>query len=119
MPSALITNVILGPLITVSWTVDGIMQHLSGTINGTSVTPKTFNITNIPPLQTPQQQFHNVQNGERYGITVKAYSNGFTSAEFTANIRTTSTRKLFNVFHIYRDVPFTKYSLHNAKKMRL
>ncbi|XP_052067762.1 tyrosine-protein phosphatase 10D-like [Mytilus californianus] len=92
VPSAIITNVILGPSITVSWTVVGIIQHLSGTINGTSVTPKTFNITNIPPSQTPQQQFNTVKNGERYVITVKAYSNGFTSAEFTATIRTTSTR---------------------------
>ncbi|VDH93211.1 Hypothetical predicted protein [Mytilus galloprovincialis] len=92
VPSAVITNDILGPSITVSWTVGGIIQHLSGTLNGTSVTPKTFNVTNIPPLQTPQQQFNNVQNGERYVITVKAYSNRFTSAEFTATIRTKSTQ---------------------------
>ncbi|XP_052067755.1 uncharacterized protein LOC127707244 [Mytilus californianus] len=92
VPSAITTIDILGPLITVSWTVGGIIQHLSGTINGTSVTPKAFNITHIPPLQTPQQQFNTVKNGERYVITVKAYSNGFTSAEFTATIRTTSTQ---------------------------
>ncbi|XP_076078831.1 uncharacterized protein LOC143048847 [Mytilus galloprovincialis] len=92
MPSAIITNDILGPSITVSWTVGGIIQHLSGTINGTSVTPKTFNITNIVPSQIPLQQFITVKNGERYVITVRAYSNGFTSAEFTATIRTTSTQ---------------------------
>ncbi|OPL20221.1 hypothetical protein AM593_02189, partial [Mytilus galloprovincialis] len=77
----------LGPTITVSWTVVGIIQHLSGTINGSSVTPKAFNTS-----QTPSQTFYNVKNGERYLITVTAYSNGFTSTEFTDTIRTTSTQ---------------------------
>ncbi|XP_071135947.1 protein eyes shut homolog [Mytilus edulis] len=92
VPSAIITNDILGSSITVSWTVVGIIQHLSGTINGTAVTPKAFNITYIPPSQTPKQQFDTVHNGERYVITVKAYSYGFTSAEFSATIRTISTQ---------------------------
>lgn len=98
MPSAIITSDILGPAITVSWTIGGIIQHLSGTINGTLVTPKKFNVTNIPPIQTPQQQFGTVKNGERYVITVKAYSNGFTSTEFTATIRTTSISMLSLMF---------------------
>ncbi|XP_071135948.1 tenascin-like [Mytilus edulis] len=92
VPSAIIKNDILGPLITVSWTVGGIIQHLSGTINGSSVTPKAFNITNIPTSQIPSQSFNSMTNGERYVITVKAYSNGFTSAKFTETIRTTSTQ---------------------------
>ncbi|XP_076078839.1 uncharacterized protein LOC143048855 [Mytilus galloprovincialis] len=92
VPSGIITYDILGPTITVSWTVVGIIQHLSGTINGTSVTPKTFNITNIAPSQIPQQQLNTAKNGERYVITVRAYSNGFTSADFTATVRTTSTQ---------------------------
>ncbi|XP_076079590.1 phosphatidylinositol phosphatase PTPRQ-like [Mytilus galloprovincialis] len=87
VPSAIITSDILGPTITVSWTVVGIIQHLSGTINGSSVTPKAFNTS-----QTPSQTFNNVKNGERYLITVTAYSNGFTSTEFTDTIRTTSTQ---------------------------
>ena len=88
LPGAITQSVFNGPTISISWTIIGDLEYLSGIINDTTASPSTFNKT---LQQLPSLSITNLTHGDKYTFTVTAHSNGFSSGAYTQTIRTRST----------------------------
>ena len=84
MPGAIIESEFNGPTINISWNITGDLEYLSGTINDSTVSPSTFNLT---LQQLPSLSVSNLTDGNHYNLTVIAHSNGFSSDAYTQTIR--------------------------------
>ena len=86
IPGAIIQSVFIGPTISISWTITGDLEYLSGIINDTTASPSSFYKT---LQQLPSLSVSNLRHGDKYTFTVNAHSNGFSSGAYSQTIRTT------------------------------
>ncbi|CAC5393943.1 unnamed protein product [Mytilus coruscus] len=90
IPGLLQGSVFTAPSISFVWKTNGDVEFFSGTINDTTASPNTFNLTAIdripPPLTVSKLRY-----GDHYTFTVVSHSNGFSSDSRTQTIRTTPT----------------------------
>ncbi|CAC5366868.1 FN1 [Mytilus coruscus] len=90
VPGDIIQNAFNAPVISISWTITGDIEYLSGKVNDSSVNPVSFNKTAVSRM-SPSVSFYNLRYGERYTFTVRSQSNGFESDLKIQTIRTTPT----------------------------
>ena len=86
-PGAIVESECNGSTINISWNITGDLEYLSGTINDSTVSPSTFNLTS----GSQQLSVTNLSHGDHYTFTVMSHSNGFSSGAYSQTIRTTPT----------------------------